>query len=215
MTNDPSDIALELSKLEYEKAADRYHNIYQSIWTIFSYMSAVSAALLAFGAERIEPRALAWVAPVPLIFWFWTTYLPLDRYGNRTLQRLRTIESRFNAVCPNARVGHFTGFARDHHSILISLSRTIRKRPKGCSREVRKQFTRARFAIWVSFLLLHVAAICMFSIWLLRTERRLFKEPTNQQRTVQSLAHQQSASRSELQPGQVGATQSGPDQPRR
>ena len=33
---DPAKSAIELYKLEYEKAADRYQEIYRSMWTIFS-----------------------------------------------------------------------------------------------------------------------------------------------------------------------------------
>lgn len=204
MVNTSSDPRLELSKLEYEKAAERYHNIYQSIWTIFSYMSAVSAALLAFGAERIDPHALAWIAPIPLVFWFWTTYLPLDRYGNRTLQRLRDIEKRLNAVHAGADLQHFTQFARDHHSILVSLSRAVRKRPRKW-RDVRKQILRARFAIWVSFLILHVAAIWGLSIWL-RTDRQFFKEVSDPQHTPQSVVHQQFVETFESLPAHADAT---------
>jgi hypothetical protein len=49
------DRVMRLYTLEYEKAAERYENIYRSIWTIFSYLTAVAAGFLAFGSERIEP----------------------------------------------------------------------------------------------------------------------------------------------------------------
>ncbi len=213
MANSSADPAFELSKIEYEKAAERYQNIYQSMWTIFSYMSAVSAALLAFGAQRIEPRALAWVAPVPLIFWFWTTYLPLDRYGNRTLQRLREIEKQLNAAHPGANMQHFTSFARDHHSILVSLSRAIRKDPKKW-RAVRKQLLRARFAIWVWFVVLHVAGIYTFCIWLRLPGRQFFKEASESAKTAQSVVHLQIVD-PESQPARAAATQSRPAERRR
>jgi hypothetical protein len=87
---------LQLYTLEYQKAAERYDNIYRSIWTIFSYLTAVAAGFLAFGSDRIEPHALICFAATPLLFWFWTTYMPLDRYGNQVVNRLRELESLLN-----------------------------------------------------------------------------------------------------------------------
>jgi hypothetical protein len=89
---DADDRVMQLYKVEYEKAAERYDNIYRSIWTIFSYMTAVAAGLLAFGSDKIEWRPLVCLAATPLLFWFWTTYMPLDRYGNQVVNRLRELE---------------------------------------------------------------------------------------------------------------------------
>jgi hypothetical protein len=55
---DADDRAVQLYTLEYQKAADRYENIYRSMWTIFSYLTAIAAGLLAFGSDTIEPYAL-------------------------------------------------------------------------------------------------------------------------------------------------------------
>ena len=71
--------AVQLHTLEYQQAAERYHNIYRSIWTIFSYMTAVAGGFLAFGAERIEPHALICIASFPLLFWLVIILLPAPR----------------------------------------------------------------------------------------------------------------------------------------
>ncbi len=154
---DPQQAALELLKVEYEKAADRYNNIYQSIWTIFSYMSAVSAAFLAFGAERITPWALGFFAPLPLLFWFWSTYMPLDKYGNKTLVVLKRVEKRANADF-GASLGHFSAFAKGNYGLWSDFE--CRRRNAGFRKAVQKVASRARFAIVVSFLLLH-----LFFVW--------------------------------------------------
>jgi hypothetical protein len=91
------DPILELLKLEYETAAARYNNIYQSVWTIFSYLGAVSGAIVAFGPDKVRWDLLVVIAAVPLLFWFWSTYLPLDAYGQDTLTRLKSIEHEFHA----------------------------------------------------------------------------------------------------------------------
>ena len=59
---DPDDRALELYKLEYEKAADRYDNVYRPLWTIFSYLTAVTAGILALGYEKFQHHALICIA---------------------------------------------------------------------------------------------------------------------------------------------------------
>lgn len=136
---DPDEAALHLYKLEYEKGAERYENIYRSMWSIFSYLTAVTAGLLAFGSDRINPHALIWIAAIPLLFWFWTTYLPLDRYGNRAVDRLVEIERLLNNRF-HTQVDHFTNF------------RSLRRGG------VRNYIKRARFAIIVFFLALHLVA---------------------------------------------------------
>jgi hypothetical protein len=107
---DQDERRFQLYRLEYEKAAERYENVYRSMWTIFSYLTAIAAGLLAFGAERIEPHALICLAALPLVFWFWTTYLPLDRYGNGAVARLAELEGLLNERF-GAELSHFRGFA--------------------------------------------------------------------------------------------------------
>jgi hypothetical protein len=46
-SRDHDERAAQLYTLEYQKAAERYENVYRSIWTIVSYVAAVAAGLLA------------------------------------------------------------------------------------------------------------------------------------------------------------------------
>ncbi len=157
--------AIELYKLEYEKAAERYQEIYKSMWTMFSYLTAVSAGLVTFGAGRLH-QAL-FIALVPLEFWFWTTYLPLERYGNRVAVRLGRIERSLNALVPDLEMKHFTELAADRargHGIAGPVLRAwrgwirqmTRKRAAAACRKTRDQGHRARFAIVFVFSCLHV-----------------------------------------------------------
>lgn len=104
-----SDAKLELYKMEYERAAIRYENIYSAMWQIFQYMAAISGALLAFGGDRIEQHWLAVLVCLPLTFWFFATYLPLDRYGNNVLDHLKTLEKSLNQDY-KTNLSHFSGF---------------------------------------------------------------------------------------------------------
>jgi len=100
---------LEIYKTGYTIASTRYDNIYKSVWTIFSYMTAISAAILSFGASHFYGELLALVASLPLVFWYLTTYIPLDRYGNQTLDNLTELESTINDEF-ETRVDHFSVF---------------------------------------------------------------------------------------------------------
>jgi hypothetical protein len=102
-------------------------------------MTAVAAAILSFGGQRFYGEPLAVLASIPLIFWFWSTYVPLNRYGEQALDNLVTIEGRITTEA-QATVDHFQSF-----------------------RSNRPGAPRARHAIYVSMILLHLAFV--WSLW--------------------------------------------------
>ncbi|MEW6208173.1 MAG: hypothetical protein AB1631_07385 [Acidobacteriota bacterium] len=91
-----SDPILELSKMEYEKGATRYEDIYKASWTNFSYLAAVSGAILAFGGDKFGLVGAGILASVPLLFWYWATFEPLNEYGDKVVDELKNIEERLN-----------------------------------------------------------------------------------------------------------------------
>ena len=91
------DLKFELYKLEYERAAIRYEDIYKAVWQIFSYMTAVSGALLAFGGDRFQENLFWFLASSPLVYWFLGTYIPLNTYGTNIGARLSAIEGQLNS----------------------------------------------------------------------------------------------------------------------
>ena len=111
--------AVEIYKMEYEKAAERYNNLYNAAWTNFSYMALVAGGLLTFGGARFVTPVTALLACIPLLFWWIATFEPLNRYGDKVLKELGDIENALNALCisqdfpPDARKGltHFRRFA--------------------------------------------------------------------------------------------------------
>jgi len=94
--NDVPDHRFDLLKMEYDKAAERYENIYRAVWQNFSYLSIVSAAILTFGSNQLPMWITVSVAGFPLLFWFWFQFIPLDAYGRDLRLRLRDIEAIFN-----------------------------------------------------------------------------------------------------------------------
>ena len=121
----PPNPALEAFKLEYQLAATRYENIYKALWQIFSYLSAVTAAILTFGGDRFQPNLLWVLASLPLIFWYFSTFLPLDRYGNRCLDRLVGIEADINGLAGSS-IKHYTNFKESRPPRFISNVRRAR-----------------------------------------------------------------------------------------
>jgi hypothetical protein len=91
--------AVEIYKMEYEKAAQRYNDLYDSAWTNFSYMALVAGGLLTFGGARFVTPLTALLACLPLLFWWIATFEPLNRYGDMVQKELGEIEKALNALC--------------------------------------------------------------------------------------------------------------------
>ena len=117
--------ALDAYKLEYQLAADRYENIYKALWQIFSYLSVVTGGLLTFGGEHLQQNLVWALASVPLLFWYFSTYLPLDRYGNLCLGRLAGIETDINGLSGST-IKHYTIFKESRPTGFFSTMRRAR-----------------------------------------------------------------------------------------
>jgi hypothetical protein len=104
----------ELKKLEYEKAAERYDNIYRAVWQNFSYLAVLAGGILAFGAKDLSWAAAYFLSLTPLAFWYIATFLPMDHYGDETRKRLLLIEDEINEIYfpkpTDPKLRHFTLF---------------------------------------------------------------------------------------------------------
>lgn len=150
----PPNPALEAYKLEYQLAASRYESIYKALWQIFSYLSVVTGAVLSFGAEHVQQNLLGVLASAPLVFWYFSTFLPLDRYGNRCLDRLVGIEADINGLTGST-IKQYTDFKQS--------------RPPGFRSTVRRaKFSVSVFAI--ALILVFVWNLCGASRALCRHE---------------------------------------------
>jgi hypothetical protein len=90
------DKILRLYELEYKTGVKRHDDIYKSMWTNFSYMAILAGGILTFGKDRVPVEWIAILACLPLLFWFWASFLPLDRYGNLVAKRITEIERVLN-----------------------------------------------------------------------------------------------------------------------
>lgn len=80
-------------EIEYQKAAERYENIYKSYWQSFAYLSEISGAILTFGGSHIGDLFFTiFLASLPLLLWYYASCVPLDKYGVQVETRLVEIE---------------------------------------------------------------------------------------------------------------------------
>lgn len=94
--------AIDLYKMEYETCAKRYNDLYSAAWTNFSYMALFAGGILTFGGTRFVTSLTAFLACLPLLFWWIATFEPLNRYGDQVQKDLGDIENALNALCfPN------------------------------------------------------------------------------------------------------------------
>ena len=113
--------AIEIYKMEYESCAQRYNDLYNAAWTNFSYMALVAGGILSFGGARFVTPFTAFLACLPLLFWWLATFEPLNRYGDHVETQILKIEKALNAlsisqlkgVAEDAKKGltHFEDFA--------------------------------------------------------------------------------------------------------
>src|SRR6266536_3325472 len=92
MADSPYKEALDIYKMEYERAAQRYNDLYNSAWTNFSYMALISGGLLTFGGARFVAAVTVFLACLPLLFWWAASFEPLNRYGDKVQDELKNIE---------------------------------------------------------------------------------------------------------------------------
>lgn len=118
----PANLAYDAYKQEYQLAAERYENIYKAVWQIFSYLSVVAGALLTFGGDHFQQNFLLSLASGVLLFWFFSTYWPLDRYGNRCLDRLEEIEGAINGET-GANLAHYSSYKKHTQGRFVFLRR--------------------------------------------------------------------------------------------
>lgn len=102
---------------EYKIASTRYENIYKAIWQNFSYMSVVAGGLLTFGNNFFTEKnnvgnkyLVAFLACVPLLFWYISTFVPMNEYGYKAADELAEIEEKINNILDGGEMNHFTDF---------------------------------------------------------------------------------------------------------
>jgi hypothetical protein len=107
---DKTDSAIELHSLEYEKAVERYENIYKAVWQNFSYMSIVAGGILTFGSSVLGDYTLtAFLSCIPLLFWYVVTFVPMNGYGYKASDQLAEIENKLNSLA-GTDLNHFRNF---------------------------------------------------------------------------------------------------------
>jgi len=159
--NDDEKTRLEFWKIEYEKGAERYENIYKALWQNFQYLALVSAAILTFGKDSLPAGMIMLLAGLPVLFWFVAQYIPMDRYGVAARDRLAEIEHEFNdyfaknsansKIIPEFR--HYTEFSKNFKG-------THRK--KGLFWSTWRVRTAVKYSALVMFVVWVILVVCAF-----------------------------------------------------
>lgn len=82
--------------VEYEQCMNSYRHTYTTIWQAGAIFAAISAAIIAFTAKSGGGTIPWWIqllAPIPVLFWWWGIYRPMNRYGEWRSARLKSIEN--------------------------------------------------------------------------------------------------------------------------
>lgn len=99
---------------EYEQCMESYRHTYATIWQAGGIFAAISAAIVAFGANEatgIPPWILV-LAPVLFLFWWWGIFRPMNRYGEWRNDRLAQIEEKLSEpTTPGLQMRHFSEFS--------------------------------------------------------------------------------------------------------
>ncbi len=90
--------AIDLYKMEYETCAKRYNDLYSAAWTNFSYMALFAGGILTFAGSRFVTPLTAFLACLPLLFWWIATFEPLNRYGDTVQKDLGLTEKALNEL---------------------------------------------------------------------------------------------------------------------
>lgn len=134
MADSPYKEALDIVKMEYERAAQRYNDLYNAAWTNFSYMALISGGLLTFGAARFVTAVAVFLACLPLLFWWAASFEPLNRYGDKVQDELKNIEEALRALLVSKdlpqstqeRPAHFSNFAKRGQGTFIDRKWRVR-----------------------------------------------------------------------------------------
>lgn len=156
--------ALDLYKMEYERCAQRYDDLYQAAWTNFSYIALIAGAILTFGNDSFMTELSIFVATLPLLFWWIATFEPLNRYGDQVQARAAVIENLLNELVGIGKakppsedqkgLQHFQDYSKRHFTIdwrhLIPRVALLDCPPIGCHAEIVSAFQLSVLGLLVS-----------------------------------------------------------------
>ena len=109
--------AVKAYLVEYQQCMESYRHTYATIWQAGSVFAAASAALIAFSSKSTDGALPWWIqllAPMPIIFWWWGIFWPMNRYGEWRSSRLKTLEGLLSegGAASDLHMEHYRHFDR-------------------------------------------------------------------------------------------------------
>lgn len=99
--------ALNAHLIEYQECMESYRHTYDTIWQAGALFAALTVGLITFAQESIKELSL-----LPIIFWCFGIFTPMNRYGELRNDRLVAIEQLLNATVPGLKMAHFSDYSR-------------------------------------------------------------------------------------------------------
>jgi hypothetical protein len=153
----PIDPRLDFLKAEYDACSRRYNDIYSSVWRIFSYLAVAGGAVFGLGTNDLHLGLRVLFAGIPIGFWYFVSYRPLDLYACHVAERAAAIESQINALvfpgAPTSGLRHFTEYVESRKNPPTPLP----KPGKGFSSKLDWSLSHGLTALfqWYAFQFLH------------------------------------------------------------
>lgn len=94
---------------EYKECMESYRHTYATIWQAGALFGAISGAMVAIvgsGSMQFTPL-LQVLVPLPILFWYWGIFRPMNGYGELRSDRLAEIEKILNQNISRLKMQHF------------------------------------------------------------------------------------------------------------
>ncbi|OXY99963.1 hypothetical protein BEK98_01845 [Streptomyces diastatochromogenes] len=100
---------------------ESYRHTYATIWQAGGLFVAISAGVLALG----KGSYIVALAPIPIAFWYFGIFLPMNRYGEIRNARLVDIEKKLNETVPGLKMEHYGRLSKFRSEKRLRVSRAV------------------------------------------------------------------------------------------
>ena len=104
--------------IEYQVCAETYRHTYQTIWQACAVFSVISAAMITIAKPEIQSYVQKF-SLLPIIFWYFGIFTPMNKYGEQRATRLAEIEDLLSSDISDLEMKHFRDFNKYRKKITL------------------------------------------------------------------------------------------------